>query len=75
MANPSDTVIADALLSMPAVIAATSLSKASIYRLMRKGRFPQAKELVPGGRRVAWRRSEVMAWATDPLTWGHPVNF
>ena len=63
------------LLDIAAVLAATSLSKASVYRLMRAGRFPKAVELMPGGRRVGWRNFEVRAWCDEPLDWGDPITF
>jgi predicted DNA-binding transcriptional regulator AlpA len=63
------------LLDIKAVVAATSLSKPTIYRLMQVGRFPKAKPLTPGGRRVAWKRSEVMAWIDDPFGWGDEIAF
>jgi len=63
------------LLGIHAVMAVTDLSKASIYRLMKDGRFPRATPLIPGGRRVAWRHAEVMAWAAEPMAWGEEANF
>lgn len=65
----------DALIDIHAVTAATSLSKASVYRLMQAGRFPRSVDLMPGGRRVAWRQNEVRAWCSQPLDWGDPVAF
>lgn len=65
----------EALIDLYAVVNLTSLSKASVYRLMRAGRFPAAIELIKGGRRVAWRRSDVTAWADAPLDWGRPIDF
>lgn len=63
------------LLGIQEVTAMTSLSKGSIYRLMKTGRFPRAKALIPGGRRVAWAESDVLAWAEAPLDWGDVVAF
>lgn len=42
------------------VIALTSLSKTTIYRLARQNEFPQPVPL--GGRAVAWLESEVHNW-------------
>ena len=36
------------------------LSEATIYRLRRKGEFPAP--IIIGEKRIAYRRSEVMAW-------------
>jgi len=48
------------LLRWPEVEALTSLSKAGRYRRIRHGLFPSAVQL--GGRRVAWRLSDVQHW-------------
>ena len=50
------------LLFRPEVEDLTRLGRTSIYRLMKcpDARFPRPIQL--GNRRVAWRRSEVMAW-------------
>jgi prophage regulatory protein len=39
----------------------TGLSRATIYRYMARGEFPQRRKVGPG--RVAWLASEVMAWS------------
>ena len=65
----------DPLIGIAAVIGVTSLSKATVYRLMAKGGFPQAVPLTPGGHRVAWRKSEVTKWAAAPLEWGLEKTF
>ena len=38
----------------------TGLSRATIYRKMRKGQFPKPLKL--GDRAVRWRQSEVEGW-------------
>ncbi|MCW2412042.1 MULTISPECIES: helix-turn-helix transcriptional regulator [unclassified Sphingobium] len=50
----------EALWRLPRVSDVTGLSRATIYRRMDAGTFPQRRDL--GGNRVAWRRSEVEAW-------------
>jgi predicted DNA-binding transcriptional regulator AlpA len=65
----------DHILGITAVAELCDISKASIYRLMKNGRFPQAMPLIPGGRRVGWRASEVLAWAEEPLAWGASAQF
>jgi prophage regulatory protein len=49
-----------ALLPMATVKARTSLSPATIYRLIRKGEFPRSVRLSPG--RVGWRDSDIQSW-------------
>jgi predicted DNA-binding transcriptional regulator AlpA len=63
------------ILGIEAVSGLCDISKASVYRLMKIGRFPQAIPLLPNGRRVGWRASEVMAWAEEPLAWGASAQF
>lgn len=48
------------LLKLPAVMAKTTFSEPSIYRLMREGKFP--KPLKIGDRAVAWRSDEIEAF-------------
>lgn len=48
------------LIKLKDVIEMTTLSKATIYRLMSKGAFPSAVPL--GARAVAWKLSDVIEW-------------
>ena len=48
------------ILRMPEVIARSGLSRATIYRYVRGGRFPPSVSL--GGRIVGWKASTVQAW-------------
>ncbi|MCW2390933.1 helix-turn-helix transcriptional regulator [Sphingobium sp. B11D3A] len=50
----------EALWRLPRVREMTGLGRATIYRRMIAGTFPQRRDL--GGNRVGWRRSEVEAW-------------
>lgn len=43
------------------VIAETTLSKATIYRLIKAGLFPKAVSLSPG--RKAWRKTDIAQFA------------
>lgn len=61
------------LISVQEVMAVSTLSRSAIHRAMKAGRFPASVQLTE--RRVAWRRSEVMAWVAAPLDWGDPVAF
>ena len=65
----------DPLIGIHAVMRLTSISKATIYCFMKAGRFPGSIELTPGGSRVAWRESAVVAWAADPFGWGEKIDF
>ena len=59
----------DPLVGIAAVMRFTSLSRTSVYRLIARGKFPKAIELMPGSRRVAWRESEVARWVSAPSAW------
>lgn len=50
----------DSLLRLPDVIAATGLSKTTIYELQRSQLFPTARRL--SSRCVGWTASDVQAW-------------
>ena len=45
-----------------------SLSKSTIWRLVRAGRFPRAKRIAPHS--VAWLESDVEAWMQAPEEFG-----
>jgi len=47
-------------LSLREVIKLTSLSKATIYRLMKNSLFPKQTKLSP--RRVGWLESKIQQW-------------
>ncbi len=48
------------LLSQKQVTELTTLSKPSLYRLMKDGLFPPARQL--SEKRVGWLQSDVMNW-------------
>ncbi|MBS0356110.1 MAG: AlpA family phage regulatory protein [Proteobacteria bacterium] len=48
------------LIRLAQVIETTTLSKASIYRLMGLEKFPAPVKIAE--RRVAWRQSDIAAW-------------
>ena len=52
--------MATMLLSLKGVIEITSLSKSSIYRLVRGGQFPKPQRITVG--RVAWRDDVISQW-------------
>ena len=53
-------MLPDTFLRLPAVKAATGLSRSSIYERMRQGTFPAPIPL--GDHAVAWLASEIGAW-------------
>lgn len=57
---PETAGLSDRLLKRDEVEAITTLSKTSIYAKVKTGEFPEPMRL--GGRAVAWRESEVLAW-------------
>jgi prophage regulatory protein len=48
---------------MPEIEALTHFSKPTIYQMIRECRFPRQLRLGPN--RVAWLRSEVLAWIEE----------
>jgi len=56
----TEATTTDALLRLPAVLAAVGMSRPSVYRMMKSGRFPQQIKL--GTAAVGWLRSEVEQW-------------
>ena len=55
------TSIAGALLRIDAVCSVVSLSRATIYRLMAAGTFPQPVRITP--RCMRWRAEDIAAWS------------
>jgi len=51
--------MADRLMSYRDVVRETTLSESSVRRLIREGRFPRPRPLLPG--RVVWRAADVAA--------------
>ncbi len=50
----------DPMLRMPEVCWLTGLSKATIYRMMKEGRFPKQYRL--SDRAVGWKKSAISVW-------------
>jgi len=59
----TETMARDAILRAAEVCRTVGLSRATIYRAMKAGTFPQAIPL--SGCAVGWLRSEVEAWITE----------
>lgn len=51
-------------LKMAEVVRETSLHRATIYRRIAEGRFPQPVSV--GGGRVAWREADIESWKDHP---------
>ena len=60
---PNEFVVDAILLTRKDVVRLTRLSRASIERYHRDGRFPKPVKLGPN--RVAWLKSEVDSWIAD----------
>jgi prophage regulatory protein len=58
-----NTTTRDAILRMAEVTRAVGLARATVYRMMKTGTFPQAIPL--SGSAVGWLRSEVEAWIAE----------
>ncbi|MBU2788924.1 AlpA family phage regulatory protein [Acidithiobacillus sp. VAN18-1] len=52
-------------LTLQGVIAATTLSRSTIYQLCKEGRFPKPRRLL--GSRTIWLESEVQDWLREKL--------
>lgn len=61
-------MLADTLLRLPAVKAATGLSRSTIYERVRQGTFPAPVPL--GGKTVGWPASDVDAWIRRTIAEG-----
>lgn len=55
--------MADRMLSTTEVQEATGLSRTTLWRMEREGKFPKRRKLV--GHRVGWLESEVEVWIAD----------
>ena len=62
----SNTTTRDAILRMAEVTRAVGLGRATVYRMMKAGTFPQAIPL--SGCAVGWLRSEVEGWIAERVS-------
>lgn len=58
--------VSDPILRMPGVKAATGLSRATIYRLIKSEDFPKPKKL--SSQAVGWPTSVINSWLSDRPT-------
>ncbi|MGP5366943.1 helix-turn-helix transcriptional regulator [Pseudomonas helleri] len=49
------------------VLDVTSLSRTTLWRVMKSGQFPRPVRISPG--RVGWRESAIIAWQENPVEW------
>jgi prophage regulatory protein len=57
------------LIKLPEVIEITTLSRASIYRLIAEGKFPKQVKL--STRACAWIEQEILDWRNDRINSRH----
>lgn len=60
------------LMKIKDVIAATTMSRSTIYAKINDGFFPQQVRL--SKRRVAWRKADIEEWQADPFGYRHKHN-
>jgi len=65
-------MLPDTILRLPAVKAATGLSRSTIYERVRQGTFPPPVPL--GGKAVGWLESEVSAWIRQTVAEGRKAT-
>ena len=65
--QPSTSSRAESFLRIGAVLARTGLSKTTLYRLIRAGRFPRQEPL--SDRCRGWRESGVDRWLSNPAAY------
>ena len=56
------------LYQLSAVVTLVTLSKCTIYRLIKAGKFPKPIKISP--RRVAWRESDLHEWESHQAAQG-----
>ena len=59
----SDTPAPDRLIGIKEVCQITSLSRTTVWRLERAGKFARRRRCSPN--RVAWRLSEILQWVAE----------
>ncbi|MGF6590737.1 helix-turn-helix transcriptional regulator [Pseudomonas sp. 2835] len=57
----------DRFISEKDVLEVTSFSRSTLWRQIKRGRFPASVVISAG--RVGWRQSAVQAWQNDPDNW------
>lgn len=57
----------DRFLQEKDVLEMTSFSRSTLWRQIKRGRFPPSVVISAG--RVGWRQSAIQAWQNDPDNW------
>lgn len=57
----------DAFVRLPEVVRRTGLSRATIYRKVARGEFPQRQKI--SANVVAWYESDLQRWLRSPMHW------
>jgi predicted DNA-binding transcriptional regulator AlpA len=52
--------MADRIMNTPEVVEATGVSRTTLWRLEREGKFPRRRQLI--GHRIGWLESEIDEW-------------
>ena len=47
---------------LPAVLQFAGLRRTQLHEAIRRGEFPRAVKLTPGGRAIGWLEEELLAW-------------
>lgn len=58
---PDPTEWDDMIMRLPEVLRVVGLSRSTIYRLIKEGKFPKSLRLT-GSRAIGWRRGQIRAW-------------
>jgi predicted DNA-binding transcriptional regulator AlpA len=66
--NDSSQALSPRLLTVADITATCRFSKAHLYSMLKKQRFPEPAMRL-GSRFVRWHASDVEAWAQNPLKW------
>lgn len=60
----------DRFLRLDEVRTLTTLSRSTLWRMAKSGRFPEPVTITAG--RVGWKASAIAAWQADPNNWTPP---
>jgi len=69
-ASPVESEVVPAFYRIRDVVRITALTRATLYRRIKAGRFPAPVHL--GGRVCAWSRAALQAWIADPENYHAP---
>lgn len=61
----NSTSLSRSILRLPDVIRLTGYKRAAIYRMIKKGKFPNSRKIGP--RAVGWNSEEIQKWIDERL--------